>query len=215
MGVRYMNRTTAVKNVIKQFAENQLIYASKLYREHLSEMLEETTFFKIIERMCKSGELIKLSKGIYHLPKQSKYGIIPISDSDIISAFTENETGMVIGYTMYNSLNLTTQIPKTIDVLSSSLDGILKSIRNVIVHKCSLNYSHTVKIMIQGLEIFQNLHIIQDINYGAFIKFAKVFADNYSDDIFELVYAAQRYKKATISFARDVLSYYDKIKHIY
>lgn len=55
------------------------------------------------------------------MPKISKYGIIPPSEKEIISAFTENETGTVVGYSLYNQLNLTTQVSKKISVMSSAL----------------------------------------------------------------------------------------------
>ena len=47
-------------------------------------------------------ELVKIAKGTYHLPKVSKYGIVPPSEKEIISAFTENGTGTVVGYSLYN-----------------------------------------------------------------------------------------------------------------
>lgn len=205
-----MKNNSVVRAAIESFKENELIFASKLYREELVDKIGEAAYYKTLERMCKSGELVKIAKGTYHLPKVSKYGVIPPSESEIISAFTENETGTVIGYSLYNSLNLTTQISKSITVMSSALEGFSKSIRNITIHKVDVEYTEPIENMIHGLEVLQNFTSIQDINYSAFIKFAKEFAENYNDLIFREVVSNVKYKKSTIAFLQEILRYYKK-----
>jgi len=203
-----MRSNLAVKNAIESYKENELILASKLYRDELSDQISEAAYYKALERMCKAGELVKIAKGTYHLPKMSKYGIVPPSEEEIISAFTENETGTVIGYSLYNALNLTTQISKTVNVLSSALESFTKSIRNVIVHQTHLVFSEGIKNMVQGLEVLQNFRTIQDINYSAFIQFAEQLASVYDNESFSKVISVKSYKKSTISFLQEILNYY-------
>lgn len=203
-----MKRNLVVKETLKCYKENELIFASKLYREKLAGQISEAAFYKTLERMCKSGELVKIAKGTYHLPKFSKYGVVPPSEKEIISAFTDNKTGTVIGYTLYNNLNLTTQVAKNVSVLSSALDSFSKSIRNITVQQVPLEYTDIVKNMIHGLEVLQNYYRIQDINNSAFITFAKEIADGYSKEVFEEVIDKIKYKKSTISFLREILNYY-------
>ena len=150
-----------------------------------------------------------MAKGIYYLPNISKYGIIPPSDRQIIEAFTKNETGMVVGYSMYNNLNLTTQVSKTVNVLSSALEGFSKTIRNVSVKQVQLDYSEEVKNMIKGLEVLQNFYEIQDIDYVAFLDYSKKIAADYQNDVFEIVISKTSYKKSTIAFLREILRYYE------
>lgn len=203
-----MKSNLAVKNAIESYKENELILASKLYREKLSDQISEAAYYKTLERMCKAGELVKIAKGTYHLPKMSKYGIVPPSEEEIISAFTANETGTIIGYSLYNALNLTTQISKTVNVMSSALESFTKSIRNVIVHQTPLVFSEGIKSMVQGLEVLQNFSTIQDINYSAFIKFAEQLALVYDSESFSKVISAKSYKKSTIAFLQEILNYY-------
>lgn len=203
-----MKSSLVVKNVFSHYKENELIFASKLYRERFSEYISENAYYKMLERMCKSGELAKAAKGIYYIPYNSKYGTVPPSDKQIIETFTQNETGTVIGYTMYNHLNLTTQISKTINVLSSSIEGYSKTVRNVVVRQVQLEYSEEVKNMICGLEVLQNFYEIQDIDYSAFIEFSRKIASNYQKETFDLVISKIPYKKSTISFLREILKYY-------
>lgn len=204
-----MKGNPIVRNALAEFEANELIIASKLYKEKLSGQITEAAYYKTLQRMCESGELVKIAKGTYHLPKVSKYGIVPPSEKEIVTAFTENETGTVIGYSLYNALNLTTQIPKTITIMSSALEGLTKSIRNVIVYQVPLEFSKEITSMIHGLEVLQNFNSIQDINYSAFLKFSEELALSYNPEIFEEIVNTKTYKKSTISFLYEILNYYN------
>ena len=203
-----MKGNPVVKNALAEFEENELIVASKLYREKLSGLISEAAYYKTLQRMCESGELVKIAKGTYHLPKVSKYGIVLPSENEIISAFTENETGTVVGYSLYNALNLTTQISKTITVMSSALEGLTKSIRNVVVHQVPLEFSQEITSMVHGLEVLQNFSTIQDINYSAFLAYTERLASSFDAEAFREVISIKNYKKSTISFMREILNYY-------
>lgn len=203
-----MKNNFIVKNVIAEFKENELITASKIYREELSTQISEAAYYKTLQRMCEAGELVKIAKGTYHLPKRSRYGIVPPSEKEIVSAFTGNETGVVVGYHLYNTLDLTTQISKTVNVMSSSIEGATKTIRNVVVVQVPLKFSTDIKNMIQGLEVLQNFNNIQDINYPAFLIYTKKLAASFEPESFQEVMHAKPYKKSTISFLREILNYY-------
>ena len=128
-----MTGNSAICAELAYCKENELILARKLYREKLSGVVTEAAYYKALEKMCKSGELIRTANGIYHLPKKSKYGIVPLSENEIVRAFTENGKGTIIGYSLYNKLGLITQIPKTIHVMSSAIDEKTKTM-HVIFH---------------------------------------------------------------------------------
>lgn len=204
-----MQSNNIIKNTLSNFKENELIFASKLYKTTLYNQVSEAAFYKTLERMCKSGELVKIAKGTYHLPKVSKYGIVPPSEKEIISAFTKNGTGTIVGYSLYNALDLTTQVAKSIEVMSSTLENLTKTIRNVVVHQVQIDYTEDVKNMIHSLEVLQNYYNIQDINNLSFRKFTKKLADWYDEEIFKKVISAISYKKSTIAFLREILNFYD------
>lgn len=64
-----MKSNPVVKNALTEFKENELIIASKLYREKLSGLIGEAAYYKTLQRMCESGELVKIAKGTYHCPR--------------------------------------------------------------------------------------------------------------------------------------------------
>ncbi len=209
-----MTSNLCVKIALAEFEENELIFASKLYREKLSLHISEVAYYKTLQRMCDSKELVNIAKGIYHLPKRGKYGVVPISEKEIITAFTKNETGTVIGYSLYNALDITTQISKNVIVLSSSVEGSTKTVKNVIVHHVPLKFSEKLATIIRGLEILQNFNTIQDINYSAFLKYTKKLAASFDEDIFKEIITTKTYKKSTIAFMREILNYYQVINNL-
>ena len=198
-----------VKKALADYKENELIFASILYKEKLYSDISEASYYKILQRLSESGNLVKIAKGIYHLPKISKYGLVPPSESDIVATFTDENKGVVVGYALYNNLNLTTQIPKTIKVLSSYLEGFSKTINNVTVNQVQLEFSAGTKTIVEGLDVLQNFDSIQDINYGAFIKYSKKLASSFDNDLFERIISVKNYKKSTISFFREILDFYN------
>jgi len=203
-----MQTVNIINNVLTNYKENELILASKLYKTKLYNQISEAAFYKTLERMCKSGKLVKISKGTYHLPKFSKYGIVPPTDKEIITAFTKNSTGIIVGYSLYNSLNLTTQVAKSIEVMTSALESFTKTIRNIKLYQVQIEYTESVKNMIQGLEVLENYYNIQDINNSSFMIFIKKLAEFYDDEIFRKVIMSINYKKSTIAFLREILNFY-------
>ena len=56
--------------------ENTLIITGQLYREKYANMMSEVAFAQIISRLCRSGEIERVSKGIYCRPKKTRFGTV-------------------------------------------------------------------------------------------------------------------------------------------
>ena len=204
-----MKSSHIIRNELHQFQECELIFASKLYKEKLHSMMNEATFYKTLERLYKKGELAKASKGVYYIPENTKYGQLPPSEKQIIDTFTQNNTGTVIGYALYNSLHLTTQVPKTIHVLSAVVDSYSKKIQNIEIKKVNLTYDKEVIETIHGLEVLQNFYNIEDLNIAAFLNYFQNFSKQYNEQTLEYVLSQITYKKSTLSFLKEILNYYE------
>lgn len=203
-----MSSGQIVSDYLFRFGENEMIISNELYRNELSSQMRIEAYYKALQRMCEKGELDKIAKGIYYKPKRTKYGVIPPSDQDIIQAFTKDHTGTVIGYVLYNRLGLTTQISRTVQVLSSKLDGQTKNIRNINVRYADLDFTDKNVKLIQGMNVLENFDKIQDKDYHAVIDYFDTLADQYDDGIFEYVHSELHYRKATISFLKEILTFY-------
>lgn len=203
-----MSSSAIIKNVISKYNVNELILASEIFKNELVGKMTEAAYYKALERMCKAGELVKIAKGTYHLPKIGKYGLIPPSEKEIIESFTENCKGTVVGYSLYNSLKLTTQISKTINILTANIESETKTIRNIIIHHAQMSYTEDVKNMIHAMEVLQNFSKIQDLNYNYFLDYTKQIAENFSEKAFEQVVENKNYKKSTIAFLQEILNFH-------
>ena len=196
-----------IETAIEREPENKLLKAGELYKNSFSS-IPETTYYKTLERLCKQGQLVHLTKGIYYRPKQSRFGIVPLTDKEIISHYTGNGCGVIIGYNLFNRKGLTTQIGKNTHILSSAIAEQKKNIQNVSITYCDLNYTSETIPIIETLEILQNYKNIEDVNKKSFSSYMREFASNYSDVAAVSVLKSRKYKKSTIAFLESFLDYF-------
>ena len=127
------------------------------------------------------------------------------SEKEIIAAFTENGIGMVVGYTMYNAMRLTTQVSKNIQIYTSALDEQKKQIGNVFLQKYDMVFSPEVVRMVAVLEVLQNYNRIEDLNESQFKKLCAEFAGQYNEKVFEYVLSNISYSEQTIARLKAII----------
>lgn len=195
-----------VKLHIQNEPENKLFEASRMYQDYFRS-IPEMSYYKALERLCKQGELVHLTKGLYYRPKHSRFGPVPISEDEIVKHYTEDLKGLVIGYKLYNQKGLTTQISRRVEVLSNSLPDKKKNISNVSVTNIDFPLTKKAIPVIETLEILQNYSRIEDVNSKALSKYMENFADSYSDEMAISVLEKLSYKKSTIAFLKSFLDF--------
>lgn len=196
-----------IETIIEREPENKLLEASALYSQSFS-TIPEMTYYKTLERMCKKGILVHLTKGLYYRPKNTRFGTVPISEKDIVDHYIKDNQGIVVGYRLYNQQGLTTQISKRIEILSSAVPGKKKNIHNVYVMNINISLTPETIPIIETLEILQNYKSIEDINNTALAAYMKEFAIEYSDEATVYVLKNRKYKKSTIAFLESFLNYF-------
>ena len=127
------------------------------------------------------------------------------SEKEIIAAFTENGTGMVVGYVLYNKLRLTTQVSKNIQIYTSVLDEPKKQIGNVFLQKYDMVFSPEVVRIVAMLEVLQNYKRIEDLNEPQFKKLCAEFAGQYDEKVCEYVLSNISYSEQTIARLKAVI----------
>ena len=193
---------------INKYLPKQLIMISKLYREKFSNYISEIAFSKLISRLYISGEIERVAKGIYCKTNVSKYGKVPLSEKEIVDAYTKNDSGISVGYQLYNYLGVTTQVSKKYFVYSSLVEKQNINIGNVNIKKYNLIYNNKTKSIIYMLELLYNYENIQDINISSYIKEIKKLSKEYDEKVFEIVQKEIRYPKWTIAFLQEILNHY-------
>ena len=196
-----------IETIIEQEPENKLLEARTLYNQSFS-TIPEMTYYKTLERMCKKGFLVHLTKGLYYRPKNTRFGTVPISEKDIVDHYIKDNQGIVVGYRLYNQKGLTTQISKRVEILSSAVPGKKKNIHNVYVININISLTPETIPIIETLEILQNYKSIEDINNTALAAYMKDFARQYADEATVYVLKNRKYKKSTIAFLESFLNYF-------
>ena len=196
-----------IETVIEQEPENKLLEASALYQKSFT-AVPKMTYYKTLERMSKQGSLVHLTKGLYYRPKKSRFGTVPISEKEIISHYTNDGRGIVIGYSLYNQKGLTTQISKRIEILSSAISEQKKHIHNVCVANSGIALTQDTIPVIETMEILQNYKSIEDVKKSALAAYMREFAMRYSDAAAVFVLKNRKYKKSTIAFLERFLNYF-------
>lgn len=84
---------------------------------------EEQALTKALSRMALAGEIVRVKKGKYYKPKQTRFGVLRPAESEIIKTLTKKNNksvGYITGITLYNQLGLTTQVSNTLVIARNS-----------------------------------------------------------------------------------------------
>lgn len=204
-----MNAAKYIKNELKKHDEGVLFCSKTMYNQKFSN-INETNYYKILERLVKSSELIKVSKGIYSNPRVVKYGLLNPSENEIIQTYIKNEEdGCEVGYGLYNKLRLTTQISKIRVFYCNKISENQKKIGMLYFYRRNIIFSKENVKVIEVLEVLQNFNKIQDLNRTIFYKYCMSLREIYDDELFEKVISRIKYKKSTIAFLREILNHFN------
>lgn len=87
---------------------------SMITLEDLSILGTRSAVATALARMAKENILIRVRRGLYMKPKESRFGSLPPSREAMISAITQQgRKSYSAGVSAYNKLGLTTQVPNT------------------------------------------------------------------------------------------------------
>ena len=75
------------------YRRSDLEYYSTAIDRHLAQLTKENT-------------LVKLNQGLYYAPKQSKFGVVPPDDRQVVERFLKDEDFLLVSPNTFNSLGL-------------------------------------------------------------------------------------------------------------
>lgn len=199
-----ISKAEEIRIYVLSVPENTIVNAASVYKTNFFH-ISEKTYYKVLERMSKEGMLSRLTKGLYYRPKKTRFGVVPLDQNTITDYYAGK--GVILGYPMYNKYGLTTQVGKSVNILSNNLNEEKKHIRNVSVEKTRIVLNDRTKPLIETLDILQNYSNIEDLNRSVLASYLVSFSKNYSDSTAEYVFENCKYKKRTIAFLKAVLDY--------
>jgi hypothetical protein len=65
-----------------------------------------TAIDRHLATLTKDGTLVKLNQGLYYAPKQSKFGVFPPDDDQVVKRFLKDEDYLLVSPNTFNSLGL-------------------------------------------------------------------------------------------------------------
>jgi hypothetical protein len=89
------------------------------YSDFTTEVSQKQAVIKALNRMVASGKIAKLSKGKYYKPENTPFGNLQPSQAQVVKDLLEEGgkiTGYLTGYSIYNQMNLTTQVSNIIQI---------------------------------------------------------------------------------------------------
>ncbi len=96
------------------YRREELALLSKAVDRHLRELVSK-------------GQLLKLSQGLYHAPKQSHLGPLPPSDDQVVKGFLRDKDFLVFSPSAYNAVGLgTTQLYNKTLVYNHKRHGVFR-----------------------------------------------------------------------------------------
>lgn len=207
--VESMSYAAMVMNNVKEYPELKIIDAHKLYQEKFNDVSEQA-FYQTFSRMVKTGEIKRLTKGIYCIPKKGRFGDTVSSEKNILEHYlgSNHNRGVVVGYRMYNKYKLTTQVSKRVEIYSNMTLQENRHILNVFIRKANIRFDKPTIRLIELLEVLQNYKKIEDLNYASMIKFVEASIEFYDKKVLDKLVRVIGYKKSTLASLKNVLDYY-------
>jgi hypothetical protein len=199
--------TEYIANTINRFPRGYVF----TYEDFNIEVKKKEAVIKALNRMAKSGNISKLSKGKYYKPEKTPFGELQPDQEQIVKDLLEDDgkiIGYLTGYSIYNKLGLTTQVSNTIQIGKNQNRPKLKRKRYTISF---IKQKNTItKKNIPLLQILDSIRYIKKIPDSTFkessIRLLKIIKILSIDDKKELVRLSLKYPPSTRALLGTILS---------
>ena len=141
-----------------------------------------------------------VSKGVYSIGKKK------IDERKILSDYTSNGKGMVVGYALFNKIGLPLYQDERIVIYTNVIATKQKSIGNLLLKRVDLIFTDEIIDLVSLLEILDIGFGIRGGDYLTYRNVVELLAKTYTDDNFKQVIGAIRYKYSTIIKLHELLT---------
>lgn len=112
-GQKKVNYTKQIREYCKM--NNNAIIDVSIAKNTVFADIPYKTLLKIFNRLEEEGIVTTVSKGVYSIGKKM------IDERKILSEYTNNSNGMVVGYKLFNDLGLTAYTDKKIEIYTNAI----------------------------------------------------------------------------------------------
>jgi hypothetical protein len=153
---------------------------------------------------------MKLSQGLYYAPKQSKFGLVPPDDVNVVERFLKDEDFLLVSPNAFNSLGLgLTQLYNTVWVYNHKRKGEFQLNGKTIEFKLKSSFPKKISREFLLVDLLNNLDLLAEDQKATLDKLTKKVN---SFNLEALMKATQQYgtgqtKRTLKSIFRNVIQY--------
>lgn len=143
--------------LLKKYGYNEPIFTQEIaYKEYSKPWL-----YKELNRLCDKGALIRYDKGVYYIPKQTALGPSLLDPRKVIRKKYVQAGDTAVGYysgnTLLNLLELSTQMPNSIEIFTNNEKSKVREIRignqSVVLRRARTPVTNENAAVLQFLEL--------------------------------------------------------------
>ena len=119
---------------------------------------------KMLNRLVAEGVIAKISKGRFYKPKRSIFGVLKPKQEEIVKDLLEKDgevIGYITGYSVFNRLGLTTQVPNIIQIGTNVRKN--KKVRGIFTISFVMQSNFITKENIPLLQLLDVIKFIKEI----------------------------------------------------
>lgn len=169
----YMVKSSIV--AIREVHQMSLIYElQKTYGYDEPIMSNEIEFgnyskpwiYKELNRLCKSGELVKYDRGVYYIPRTTRLGKSVLNPQKVIEKKYLGSSSDICGYYaglyLKNKIGITTQMPNVIEVYTNNESS---KVRDVYVGKQKVRLRKSrIEVTKENVSVLELLELMNSID---------------------------------------------------
>ncbi|MGY5848503.1 DUF6088 family protein [Salegentibacter sp. HM20] len=202
-----MKVTDYITNTINRFPKGYVF----TYEDFNVEVKKKEAVIKALNRMAKSGNISKLSKGKFYKPEKTPFGELQPDQEQIVKDLLEDDgklIGYLTGYSIYNKLGLTSQVSNTIQIGRNQTRPMFKRERYTISFIKQKN--NITKKNIPLLQILDSIRYIKKIPDSTIkessLRLLKIIGNLSNDDKKDLVRLSLKYPPSTRALLGSILT---------
>ncbi|MBZ5857544.1 DUF6088 family protein [Flavihumibacter profundi] len=196
--MKTMSVTNNIKRIVSSIPEGQVFDFNRFAVTRVNEQ----AVVKALSRLVQTGEIVRVEKGKYYKPRQTRFGTLRPSENEVVKMVTEKGSqtiGYITGITLYNKLGLTTQVS---NVLVIARNGRLP-VKQVNGYKIKfitrqIRFSQKDIPLLQLLDVIRNIKDIPDTTVNKSVTVLKQKLSTLSEDeLKRLIKLSLQYNPAT------------------
>ena len=176
-----MQTSELVKSRIDRFAEGYIFS----YDDFDKEAARESALKVALHRLVKTGKIVRLSKGRFYKPKQGIVGNLKPDEYEIVKDLLKDgkkTIGYITGYSVFNRLKLTTQVPNIIQIgVNFDKKGIQRGIYKIKFVRQWNKITRSNIPLLQLLDCVRFIKIIPDTTITNALKRIAIIINELSD----------------------------------